>query len=143
MKTEVLHKVIKYIENSGVDRFTIWCNNSYLIEYNSESTKCVFDDTDEILWFFRVPNGVQPKDFRPIAIECIEYDVIERICVQTDYVHSKKIATEAGLTIPEETEKWLRVAASQTGLYPIQNERLAEDDKRGYMGPDSKIPTVH
>lgn len=126
-----LKKVIGYIEKVGVQRFTIYCNNSYLIEVNSDSTKVIFDDANEMLWYFRVPNMVQPKDFRPIAIECLEYDIIERICVQSTLENVKSIAQSAGLNLTDDVTKWLKTAASQYGLRPVQdrtsqNKSLAE-----------------
>jgi hypothetical protein len=83
---------------------------------------------------------VQPKDFRPIAIECMEYSVIERVCVPTDYVTATKIAEAAGLTIPDDVKEWLSKAASQSGLYPIQDSRHVEE--KDNINPTNPIPSV-
>lgn len=133
MEGSKLKKVIGYIKASGVTRYTIYCNNSYLIEVDSDSTKAIFDDANEMLWYFRVPNMVQPKDFRPIAIECLEYDVIERICVQSTLENVTSIAKSAGLNLTNDITEWLKTAASQMGLRPIQDrtspvKKLAEQD---------------
>ena len=133
MDTGKLKKVRGYIEASGVSRYTIYCNNSYIIEVDSDSTKVIFDDANEMLWYFRVPNMVQPKDFRPIAIECIEYATIERICVQSTFENVKSIANSAGLNLTDDITKWLKTAGSQMGLRPVQdrassNKSLAEQE---------------
>ena len=133
MDTGKLKKVIGYIEQAGITRYTIYCNNSYLIEVNSDSTKVIFDDKNEMLWYFRIPNMVQPRDFRPIAIECIEYSTVERICVQSTLENVKSVANSAGLILTDDVTQWLKTAASQMGLRPIQdrsssNKKLAEQD---------------
>ena len=140
MQASKLKKVISNIEAAGIDRFTIYYNNSYIIEVNSESTKCIFDDANEMLWYFRVPNSVQPKDPRPLALECLEYDIIERVCVPSDYTHIMKYAELSGLTLTDEITEWVKKAASQSGLYPVQT--LLKDAEGKSVRPTPTIPSI-
>lgn len=144
-----LKKVIGYVNNAGIKRFTIYCNNSYLIEVDSDSTKVIFDDTNQMLWYFRIPNMVQPKDFRPLAIECLEYDIIERVCIQTTTENVKAIAKSAGLNLTEDITKWLKTAGSQSALNPIQNKfafrsntEANEDTEQERNPNESFIPNI-
>lgn len=138
MEGKKLKKVVENIEKAGITRFTIYCNNSYLIEVNSDSTKCIFDDENEMLWYFRVPNMVQPKDFRPLALECLEYDIIERVCVQSDYTHIMDYSKANNLKLTEEITTWVKAAASQSGLYLVQDQYKST----GVGSPTPSIPSI-
>ena len=140
MDSGKLKKVIENIDKAGITRFTLYCNNSYLIEVNSESTKCIFDDANQMLWYFRIPNMVQPKDFRPLALECIEYDTIERVCVQSDFTHIMEYAKASGLNLTDEITKWVKTSTSQSGLYPAQRPPEKKDGKE--EARPTPIPSV-
>lgn len=140
MTKENLKKSLDAIEAAGITRYLLYCNNSYLVDVG-ESTKAIYDDANEVVWYLRVPNSVQPKDPRPIAVECFEYSLIERVCVPSDFVSVKAILENAGVELPEEINTWLKTAASQVGLYPIQS--YPEKDEDGNQKMYSGIPSIH
>ena len=129
---------IDAIEAAGITRYRIYCNNSYLVEVDSESTRCIFDDSKEIVYCFRIPNMVmppstkaEPNEFKSLNFECFTYSVIERFVVATNLKGVTDIASTLGLEITEELTTWLKSAASQTGLYPVQSPGQKHVDSEG------------
>ena len=140
MDSIVLQKTVQMLKDNNIERYTIWCNNSYIIEAGRDSTKVVFDDAKELIWIFRIPNNVMPNDTKPIAIEWISYEYVERICVSSDYLTIKTIAESAQLSLTEDLTKWLKKNCSQTNLYPIQSN--PSYDKDGNPLLRGKMPTI-
>ena len=122
MEKQLVRKCVDAIKSTGIERYTIICNDAYLIEVNSESTKCIFDDNNSCIWFFRIPNNVSPKDPHPIALHCAQYELIERIIVPSDLLTIKTYVNNLGLELTDEITTWLKKAASQFGINPVNSK---------------------
>lgn len=129
MTVKTLRETIDAIEKAGIKKFTIWCNNAYIIEVNSESTKVIFDDDNARFFYIRIPNGITSRNDIPLTIECEEYELVERICAGGSTPTILSMFNNLGLTPTDELTQWLKTAGSQSGLCPIQSPKTDSNGK--------------
>lgn len=131
MTVKSVREMVNAIEKAGIKRYTIWCNNAYIVEVGSDSTRIIYDDANARFFYLRIPNSVSPGNNSPIVIECEEYELIERICVGGQQPKVLEVFNTLGLKATDDLTQWLKTAGSQSGLYPVQsNPRYNDDDDR-------------
>lgn len=119
MTTALVRKIVDQIEKAGIKHYMIWMNNAYIINVN-DSTQVYFDDANEALWYYRIPNQVTAGG-APLALECTLYEIIERICIPGDITVVSEFAKAVGLPVTTELTEWLKQAGNPVGLCPVQN----------------------
>ncbi|MCM1142275.1 MAG: hypothetical protein NC453_27205 [Muribaculum sp.] len=120
MQKEFVKKMREALAKKDIKRYTIYMNNSYLINV-SDALKVIYDDSAEIIHVFRVPANSQPLDPRTILYETFAYETIERFAVATDTITLNGIIDAIGLKLTDEVTEFLKTAGSQQGLYPAQS----------------------
>lgn len=141
MQKEFVKKMREALATHNINRYTIYMNNSYLINV-SDALKVIYDDSAEILHVFRVPSNVQPLDPRTILYETFAYETIERFSVATNTVTLKELIDTIGLNLTDEVTEFLKTAGSQQGLYPVQSNPSEIDGEQNDYNKMAYIPSV-
>ena len=142
MTKDLLTSTRAAIEAAGIKKYQLQLNNSYWLNVGYQADCIIkWDDDNEVVWFFRVPNTVTPRDTKPLVLEMTKYDTIERFVIPVDYNEAMDLTSNLGLTLTEDVTQWVKKAASQNGLYPIQSTKRY--DKDGNPVLYNGMPSIH
>lgn len=134
MDKDLVRKTVDAIEGAGITRFFVYSEDrTELLDVDSESTKAYFDDGNECVWFIRVSANVQPMDNRPMAFGCLPYEKIVAIAAPADTLSVKKMAESVGYEFTDELTEWIKVAGSQSGVYPVQSNPTIDEDGKPHL----------
>lgn len=140
MTVKSVRDMVNAITKAGIKRFTIWCNNAYIVDVDGESTKVIFDDANARFFYLRIPNNVSPYNNTPLSIECEEYELIERICANSTQDKIMEVFNNLGLKQTDDITQWLKTAGSQSGLYLEQTD--SRDEKGNLKAHKPFVPYV-
>ena len=141
MEASTLRKIVDAIDANEIKYYTIWGGDSDEITVNPDSMRVIFDDDNEVIWFFRIPNMVSANGKSNISLNCMTYDQVTKVYIPTDFLTVKDLASSIGLTLTEDVTTWLKTAASQTRIHPLPSSPAVDEDGNPILY--NGIPTIH